>query len=116
MTDYLFWFLVDTGATFTQIAERDLLRMEIKGPFPIKPNEKAFTAGYELPQPYLEKVRLRIGDTEKHDFESIRVILYQGKDPKEKERFLQNVPSLLGRDIIRLYKMTLTRDRVMFER
>ena len=50
-----------------------------------------------------------------YDFEPMRTLIYQGDVPKDRRTFLENVNSILGRDIILRHKMTLRRSHVVLE-
>lgn len=74
-----------------------------------------FTAGNVLKQYFLrEKVRLSLVGRN-YDFEPMRALIYQGEDSKDRKTFLENVSSILGRDIILRHKMTLRRSHVVLE-
>ncbi len=110
-----FWFLIDTGATYTQISEADFLKLGIPRdrlePF----KETIFTAGNILEQYVLnDRVRLNLVG-KNYEFEPMRALIYQGQDPAGRKTFLENVNSILGRDIILKHKMTLRRSNVVLE-
>lgn len=111
----VFWFLIDTGATYTQVSEGDFLKLGIlRERFELS-DETIFTAGNVLKQYFLrEKVRLSLVGRN-YDFEPMRALIYQGEDPKDRKTFLENVNSILGRDIILRHKMTLRRSHVVLE-
>jgi 5-carboxymethyl-2-hydroxymuconate isomerase len=111
----LFWFLVDTGATYTQLSEADCLKLGIAKNKFVETNEEVYTAGEIMKQYVLaEKVRLALGD-KNYDFEPMRVLIYQGNDYEKRKRFLENVLSIMGRDLIRLHAIRLTRNRITFD-
>ncbi|HZY93759.1 MAG TPA: aspartyl protease family protein [Candidatus Bathyarchaeia archaeon] len=109
------WFLIDTGATFTQVSEGDFLKLGIQRDKLQETDEVIFTAGNVLKQyVYPEHVRLNLVG-KNYDFEPMRALLFQGNDPAERKAFLENVNSILGRDIILRHKMTLRRLNVVLE-
>jgi hypothetical protein len=110
-----FWFLIDTGATYTQVAEGDFLKLGIQHDRFESTEEIVFTAGKLLRQ-YIFRDRVRLSLVGKnYDFEPIRALIYQGDDPAERKAFLENVNSILGRDIILRHRMTLRRSNVVLE-
>lgn len=111
----LFWFLVDTGATYTQLSEGDCLKLGISRNQMTETAEEVFTAGEMLRQYVLnQSVRLSFAG-KNFDFEPMRTLIYQGNDPEKRKRFLENVLSIIGRDLIRGFKVTLTRNRITFD-
>ena len=65
---------------------------------------------------YILRERVRLALVGKnYDLEPTRALIYQGSDPAERREFLENVPSILGRDIILRHKMTLKRSLVVLE-
>ncbi len=111
----LFWFLVDTGATYTQVSEGDFLRLGIQRDRFELTEETLFTAGNILKQYVIqEKVRLSLVG-KNYDLEPMRALIYQGDKPEDRKTFLENVNSILGRDIILRHKMTLKRSHVVLE-
>ncbi len=111
----VFWFLIDTGATYTQISEGDFLKLGIpRDRFELS-DETIFTAGNVLKQYFLrEKVRLTLVG-KNYDFEPMRALIYQGDNLRDRKTFLENVNSILGRDIILRHRMTLRRSHVALE-
>ena len=111
----VFWFLIDTGATYTQVSEGDFLKLGIpRDRFELS-DETIFTAGNILKQYFFrEKVRLTLVGRN-YDFQPMRALIYQGDFPKDRKTFLENVNSILGRDIILRHKMTLRRSHVVLE-
>jgi hypothetical protein len=111
----LFWFLVDTGATYTQLSEADCLKLGIAKNKFVETKEEVYTAGEIMKQYVLpDKVRLTVGD-KSYDFEPMRVLIYQGNEAEKRKRFLENVLSIMGRDLIRLHVIRLTRNRITFD-
>ncbi len=111
----VFWFLIDTGATYTQVSEGDFLRLGIQHDRFEATDETIFTAGRVLKQ-YVLRERVRLALVGKnYDLEPIRALIYQGNDLAERKAFLENVPSILGRDITLRHKMTLKRSLVVLE-
>lgn len=111
-----FWFLVDTGATYTQVSESDFLKLGVSREMFRETEETIFTAGNVLKQyVYPTKVRLTFGG-KNYDLEPMRALLFQGEKPEQRKLFLENVLSILGRDYILAYKVTIRRNHIMFER
>ncbi len=111
----VFWFLIDTGATYTQVSEGDLLKLGIQRNTLVETDETIGTAGNVLKQyVYPDQIRLNLVG-KNYAFQPMRAIIYQGQNPADRKTFLENVPSLLGRDIILRHKMTLRRSNVVLE-
>ncbi len=115
-------FLFDTGATYTQLSERDWKnRFRIDpGLFVKKEKEPTLTAGGEMPSwilPMRTKLLFRTAGSEIHTevLPQIRIIYYEGL-PEEKRKKLEAVPSILGRDIILKFKTTLTHKKLEMEK
>ncbi len=114
--------LFDTGATYTQLSERDWRNRFRIDPsiFVKKEDEPTLTAGGTMPSWILPK-RTRLlfrtagGEIHVEDLPQIRIINYEGLDPKERKK-LEAVPSILGRDIILKFKTTLTHKKLEMER
>ena len=122
ITNQLTWFLFDTGATYTQLSERDwLTRFHIDPKILEKhENEPTLTAGGEMPSwilPRRTKLLFRSTSSDIHveDLPGIRVINYKGFPPDERKK-LEAVPSILGRDIILKFKTTLTNKKLEMEK
>ncbi len=110
--------LFDTGATYTQLGERDWRnRFRIDPRFFVKKEkEPTLTAGGELPSwilPMRTKLLFRTATSEIHteDLPQIRIINYEGH-PEEERKKLAAVPSILGRNIILKFKTTLTHKKL----
>ena len=111
----ILWFLIDTGATYTQISEGDFLKLGIQRDRFELTDETIFTAGNVLKQyVFAKRARLTLVGRN-YDFERVRALIYQGDDPKKRKDFLENVNSILGRDILLRHKMTLRRSHVVLE-
>ncbi len=112
----VFWFLIDTGATYTQVSEADFLKLGIqRDGLEEQADEIIFTAGRILKQ-YVFPGHVKLNLVGKnYDFDPMRALVFQGNDTAERKAFLENVNSILGRDIILRHKMTLKRSHVMFE-
>lgn len=114
--DYII-FLVDTGATSTNILDRDAIRLRID--YSKLKRVKDGTTGiggvvdtYILPQ---VKLYFRAADGSLHEekLKELSVLRHVPKDRKEEEH-IKRLPSLLGRDFLNRYKVILDRsnDRV----
>jgi hypothetical protein len=97
ITNQLTWFLFDTGATYTQLSERDWSTRFHIDPTILEKREKepTLTAGGEMPSwilPKRTKLLFRSTSSDIHieDLPSIRVINYEGF-PEDERKKLESV-------------------------
>ncbi len=114
--------LFDTGATYTQLSERDWRSRFHIDPSLFVKNEKepTLTAGGTMPSwtlPKRTKLQFRTTTSEipVEDLPQIRIINYEGFPAAERKK-LESVPSILGRDIILKFKTTLTHKKLEMEK
>jgi len=120
----LLWFLIDTGSTLTRLSDKDWRKELALDPAMLRSLGDAapiITASGSIPQwaiPFRTKLTFRGSHDELYteDFPQMRVIRYEDPIPEEQRKKLEAVPSILGRDVITKFKMTLTHKKVMFER
>ena len=118
INNVLIWLLVDTGATYTQLSQRDWsTKLHIDpNEFRQLENEPTLTAGGVMPAwvlPMRTQLIFRTSGNSLHveDWPSIRIIRYDDFPEAERKK-LEAVPSILGRDVILKFKTTLTNKRI----
>ncbi len=124
ISNVLLWFLVDTGSTLTRLSQGDWkqkLGIRLDQLNELKDAPPIVTVTSSIPQwtiPYRTQLIFRGTNDELHaeDFPFMRVIRLPEELPEEQRRRVESVPSILGRDVITKFKMTLTRKKLVFER
>ena len=122
-------FVVDTGSTLTIISVKDAIKLKL-----LSIDEKSFElkSNFDL---YKEKVQTTMGsmdllklddvilsfffDNDKCYFAEYFDAIYIAKPTIRNERddkIIMTIPSVLGRDILRKYKIEFSNDMVMLER
>jgi len=122
INNVLIWLLVDTGATYTQLSQRDWSTKLHIDPVEFRQleNEPTLTAGGIMPSwelPMKTRLVFRTSGSSLHieELPSIRIIRYDDFPAVERKK-LEAVPSILGRDVILKFKTTLTNKRIEMEK
>lgn len=124
ISNVLLWFLVDTGSTLTRLSQGDWKQKLGINPGQLHELKEAppiVTVVRSIPQwtiPFRTQLIFRATNDELHveEFPVMRVIRLPETLPEDERRRVESVPSILGRDIITKFKMTLTRKKLVFER
>lgn len=105
-------FLIDTGASATNILDNDAIRLRIDYSRLHEAETGAIGIGGEVATYILPGVKLAFKE-EKGSYElpldRIFVLKHEVEDPEVRER-IKNIPSLLGRDVINRAKLFLDRE------
>lgn len=102
-------FLIDTGASATNILDNDAIRLRIDHSKLRKAGTNAMGIGGEVTTYILPQAKLVFKEEEgPHELllDRIFVLEHEVEDPGTRER-IKNIPSLLGRDVINRFKLFL---------